>query len=291
MPASFARSLALRTSLWRACLALSLAGLVYFLVTDVVVVHDPWRRPTLTGWDIVVGAWRELWGALARAWGDVERALGRIDLTTLRPRQEVWIGAGTSIGLVALLALRHRPTARARRLLLLVCGLTAFVVAISISGFVRFSHHSTPSPAFWVWLASVALVCTGPWLLRRDQFATLAAWERRPSRPVDELPPMAHIPQGFADLVRQARAVRVSLDVLAGLDRDTRQLLWEFCARVDTCGTEEAALLRELGLGSEPLRAVMDGEHAATPVALFEVDAALARFERALLDYRSYAFR
>jgi hypothetical protein len=274
---------------WWACLVLGLVGVVYFLVFD-VIAGDSDSEP-MTGLAIVAQVWDDAWFAIGRSLGDLLREFARLRLAHVRPHPDVWIGAGTAIMLLAPLALRSRPSPRSRALLVLVSACMAFVAAFTTWGFLRFGHRGDPGPAYWIWLAAAALVCASPWLRRRDQFTMLAAWNERPDVPDDDLPELQHLPVGFAGLVEQTRALRVSLDVLTGLDSDTRQLLWEWCQRVDTCDADRAALLTELGLSSEPIRTVTAGAAGSRPDAMFVIDAALARFERTLLEYRSYAFR
>ena len=134
-------------------------------------------------------------------------------------------------------------------------------------------------------------MCLSPWLRRRDLLDVVACWERRPHPPVGDLPALSQLPPVFADIVRETRAVRVSLDVLDGLDRDTRQLLWEWCRRLEDCTPDDVALLSTLGLGPAPVRAILDGEGVPGPLSLLQIDAALARVEETLLQYRSWAFR
>ena len=209
----------------------------------------------------------------------------------MRPHPDVWIGVGTAIVLFAPLALSRRPTRRSRALLLSLTVSMLFIAAFTTSGFLRFGDKSQPERAYWVWIGSAALLCASPWLRRRDQLETLAAWNARPNAPDDDLPALPHLPANFAGLVEQTRAVRASLDVFSGLDGDTRQLLWEWCQRVETCSPEDEAVLADLGLGSEPVKAFTARDAAIGPDGLFVLDAALARFERTLLDYRSYGFR
>lgn len=130
-----------------------------------------------------------------------------------------------------------------------------------------------------------------PWLRRRDLLSLVEQWDRRPHPPTGDLPALGHVPPVFAELVRETRAVRVSFDVLAGLDRDARQLLWEWCRRVDACGPDDTKLLGDLGLGAASIREILDGDGGAGPMALHRVDAALARFEQTLVEYRSWGFR
>jgi hypothetical protein len=274
--------------LWRVCLAVAVVGLAYFFIADALVMHP--KYPTeLTGGEILReawgDAWRETWSFLA----DAADELG--DMMQMQPHAETWIAVGTAVALVAPLALRNRPSRRAHVMLLVVCGIVLFVFAVVTTGFLRFQERHAPGPAYWVWAGSIALLCASPWLRRRDQFELLALWERRPNPPREDLPPLKHMPAAFAVLVEQTRAVRVSLEVLTGLDHDARQLLWEWCAHVDKCGPQETALLAELGLGSAPVRELTEGLGPTGPSALFGIDAALARFERQLLDYRSYGFR
>jgi hypothetical protein len=271
--------------LWRVCIAVAFVGLAYFFIADVLVMRPTDFPSELTGGQILLDSFGDAWTTSWEFVGDMFDELG--DLVQMQPHAETWIAVGTAVALVAPLALRNRPGPRARALLFAVCGIVLFVFVVVTTGFLRFGERSAPGLAYWVWVGSIALLCASPWLRRRDQFELLALWERRPNPPREDLPSLQHMPAAFAVIVEQTRAVRVTFDVLDGLDHDTLQLLWEWCAHVDTCGPQEAALLAELGLGSAPVRELAQ----AGPGALFGIDAALDRVERTLIDYRSYGFR
>lgn len=272
--------------LWRATLALAFVGLAYFVLGDVLVMHPTALPSDVTGGQILLEALGDAFSSTRKVVGDAFEDLG--DLVQMQPHAESWIAVGTAVALVALLGMRTRPGPRARVLLFVACGIVLFVFVVVTTGFLRFGERSAPSFAYWIWCGSIALLCASPWLRRRDQFELLALWERRPNPPREDLPSLQHMPAAFAVLVEQTRAVRVTLDPIAGLDRDAVQLLWEWCAHVDTLGPEQGALLRDLGLGSAPVRELVGGARTS---GVFDIDAALARVERTLIDYRSYAFR
>ena len=268
-----------KVALWWLCVAFSGAGLLAFLFDDVFVTRQ----------GVAVTGSQLLGDLVARAFDAMWHAAARIDLSRHVPDPEIWIGVGTLGVLAAPLALRGRPTTGSRRFMTVVTLLVGIALVASAWGVAR-ELKAEPGRAFWVWAASLVSLCLSPWLRRRELLDVVACWDRRPHPPTGDLPALSQLPPVFADLVRETRAVRVSLDVLSGLDRDTRQLLWEWCRRVDDCTPDDIALLQTLGLRPAPVRAILDGDGSG-PLALHEIDAALARFERALLEYRSWAFR
>lgn len=269
-----------RVTLWWVCVAFSGVGLLAFLLGDVLVTRE---GVGVTGYALL----SEL---MARAFDTAWDAVRRIDVSRYVPDPEIWIGVGTLTVLGAPLALRGRPTTGLRRLMLLLTLGVVVALAATSWGLSRELSFRLGS-AYWVWAASLVLLCLSPWLRRRDQLDVIACWERRPHPPNGDLPALASLPPEFAALVRETRAVRVSLDVLTGLDREARQLSWEWCRRLDDCAPADVALLQTLGLDAAPVRAILDGDAGTGPLALHQLDAALARFERALLEYRSWAFR
>lgn len=270
----------LRVAWWWLVLFGAGSGLLWFLFAEAAVGYTGGAR---SGGALVAMG-------LADGFDQVTDMIDELGSLGLHPDPIIWLAIATITAVVVPALLRLRPTPRARRVLGIVTIAVLSMTLIAVLGMHQ-THWWEFDPAISLWLLSVAGLCASPWLRRRDQLIALAAWEARPGKPGGPLGKLENLSPGLRDTAEQTRALRVSLDVLSGLDSDTLRLAWDWTNHVEQHTAEDAALLRELGLSADPIRGALGHEDRTDTETLLELDKALGAFENALIGYRSFGFR
>ncbi len=276
-----------RIALWWVALCAALVGLSFFLVADFGLERtslDPYAPlKTRTGAQMLALG-------LTDGIDRVLEAMRKLGSIGMHPDPAIWLSLATITALVVPLLLRMRPTPRTRAVLGAVTIAVLIPTAAAVLGMER-TRAWKFAPGVWAWLGAITLLLASPWLRRRDQVVALQAWDARPAKPVGELGKLDNLSATLGDLVRETRAVRVSLDVLSGVDSETARLVWDWQHSVDHCAADDAALLAELGLSPDPAAAALTLEGRTDTERLLELDKALAGFENELRGYRSFGFR
>jgi len=270
----------LRVAWWWLVLIGAGSGLIWFLFSIAAVGYEEGAKSG--GALIAIG--------LADCFDRATALIDALGSHGQHPDPPIWMAIATVTAVVVPALLRLRPTPRARRVLGVVTIAVLTTTGVALLG-IRQTLWWNFDPAIVLWMLSVVGLCASPWLRRHDQLTALAAWEARPSKPGGPLGKLENLSPGLRDTAEQTRALRVSLDVLSGLDAETLRLAWDWTNHVEHHLAEDAALLNELGLSAAPIRNALGHEDRTDTEVLLELDKALGAFEKALVGYRSFGFR